>query len=47
MASPNYLDAYAIQRWVQKQLTRFKGYTPKCINGRRCRGWLHNEVNDV
>ena len=29
MASPNYLDAYAIQRWVQKQLTRFKGYVPR------------------
>jgi hypothetical protein len=25
MASPNFLDAYAIQRYVQKQLTRFVG----------------------
>jgi len=39
MASPNYLDAYAIQRWVQKQLTRFKGYTPK-VHKRKKVSWV-------
>lgn len=29
MASPNFLDAYAIQRYTQRQLTRYKGRTPR------------------
>jgi hypothetical protein len=29
MASPNYLDAYAIQRHVQKQMTKFIGFQPR------------------
>jgi two-component sensor histidine kinase len=39
MASPNYLDAYAIQRYVQKQLTRFKGYVPRTRKRKNC-SWV-------
>jgi hypothetical protein len=39
MASPNYLDAYAIQRYVQKQLTRFKGYVPRTRKRKTC-SWV-------
>lgn len=35
MASPNFLDAYAIQRYVQKQLTRFAGIGSSRFASRR------------